>query len=194
VTLGDAFDSVLAAAKAGEQWAWERIYRELAGPVRRYLEGRGAWDAEDLTSETFLKVAGGVQGFEGGETQFRAWVFVIAHRRLIDARRSASRRGYIEWPTEDETLHRVRGGDAEDEAMSRLDSGGVERMLRGLTRDQRDVVMLRVVGGLSVAETAAALHKSEGAVKVMQHRAIAALRDSIGNVTFGSSETIQEER
>jgi RNA polymerase sigma factor (sigma-70 family) len=181
MVLGEAFDSALAAAKVGEEWAWAVLYRDLEGSVAGYLRGRGAWDPDDVASETFLQVAKGIRSFSGNEQEFRSWVFVIAHRKLIDARRRASRRPLMAGRASDEaSVDGMLGGDAEDDAMARLDSGGAEAMLSHLTRDQRDVVTLRVVGGFSVAETAKILGKSEGAVKVLQHRAIETLRQRAG--------------
>ena len=82
----DDFDIVLAAAKAGAEWAWGVLFRSLAGPVTGYLASRGASDPEDLTSEAFLQIARNIHSFDGSESAFRSWVFVIAHRRLIDSR------------------------------------------------------------------------------------------------------------
>lgn len=175
MTLGQSFEPLLAAAKAGEEWAWAAIYRDLAGPVRGYLVGRGALEPEDEASETFLHVARGIHGFEGDESSFRSWVFAIAHRRMIDAYRRAARRPVnVE---EDATVERLSDAEpsAEQAALLR-DAAEAERLLDGLSPDQREILMLRVVGGLSVRETAEVVGKSESAVKVAQHRAIGALR------------------
>jgi RNA polymerase sigma-70 factor (ECF subfamily) len=175
--FGEGFESALAAAKAGEEWAWTALYRYLSGPVQGYLRLRGSSDPEDLTSETFLQVAKGIRSFEGDEPAFRSWVFVIAHRRLIDERRKASRRPSLAaTPEEAPDPDRFRGGDVEDEAMARLGSAQVEATLAPLTKDQKEVVLLRIVAGLSVSETAEVVKKSEGAVRILQHRAVATLR------------------
>ena len=86
------FETRLRAAKHGAEWAWAAIYRDLAGVVSGYLANRGAAEPEDLTSETFLQIARNISTFEGDESAFRSWVFVIAHRRLIDSRRARQRR------------------------------------------------------------------------------------------------------
>ncbi|MBN2176799.1 MAG: sigma-70 family RNA polymerase sigma factor [Demequinaceae bacterium] len=177
MTLGEAFEPALSAAKVGEEWAWSVLYRHLAGPVTGYLRGHGAPDYEDLASETFLQVAKGIHSFEGDEAAFRSWVFVIAHRRLIDARRKTFRRPAMAGSLADEAdPDRLQGGDVEEDAMARLNSEGVQAALAPLTGDQRDVILLRVIAGQSVAETAKILGKSDGAVRVLQHRAIEALR------------------
>ena len=179
-SFGEGFDSALAAAKVGEEWAWSALYRHLSGPVTGYLMGHGASEPEDLASETFLQVAKGIHTFEGDEAAFRSWVFVIAHRRLVDSRRVVFRRpAMAESSAEDASPDRLQGGNVEDDALAGLDSGEVQETLAPLTRDQRDVILLRVVADLSVAATARILGKSDGAVRVLQHRAIEALRRAV---------------
>jgi len=179
--FGEGFDSALEAARAGEEWAWAALFRFLSGPVTGYLRMHGAADPEDLASETFLQVARGIHTFEGGEDEFRSWVFVIAHRRLIDSRRKAGRLPKVAfWTAEDADLDRLKGGDVVDDALGGLSSEAVEEALARLTRDQREVIMLRVIADLSVADTAKVMGKSEGAVRVLQHRAIEILRKRLG--------------
>lgn len=179
VTIGDDFDAVLAAARLGEQWAWAVIYRDLAGPVTGYLRGRGAAEPDDAANETFLQVAQAITTFSGDERGFRSWVFVIAHRRLADDLRASGRRPV---PIADEDLMLVSdlGADSVgDEMAAALQSEQVLWLLAPLTDDQRDVLLLRVIGGFSVQEAATVMGKSEGAVRVLQHRAVGALRRRI---------------
>lgn len=170
----EAFESVLAAAKTGAEWAWASLYRDLAGPVQGYLASRGADEPEDLTSDVFLKVAGAIQRFEGDETSFRSWVFVIAHRRLIDERRRRGRRPDV-MELQPESISQGGIGDVEAEALERLSTEDLEDMISVLSDSQRDVLALRIVGGLSLEQTAQVLGKKVGAVKALQHRALAAL-------------------
>src|SRR3954469_7805866 len=89
----DSFEeSVLPAARAGADWAWERIYRELAPSVTGYARAHGAAEPEDLTGEVFLQVVRGLERFAGRGRAFGAWVFRSAHRRGVDARRGRARR------------------------------------------------------------------------------------------------------
>ncbi len=169
----DAFQSVLAAAKAGAGWAWERIYGDLYASVLGYLRARAAPDPEDVASETFLQVARNIADFEGSEASFRSWVFVIAHRRLLDARRAAARKGEtVPLAPELDTT----GGNAEEEALADVIDPDLEEALKALTDDQRNVIALRVIAGLSLEEAAQVMGKKVGAVKALQRRALEALR------------------
>ena len=87
----EGFSDVLSSARRGDDWAWETLYRDLAGPIVGYLATRGATDPEGLAAEVFLNVARDIGRFQGDESSFRSWVFVIAHRRLIDERRASRR-------------------------------------------------------------------------------------------------------
>ncbi len=177
MTLGTSFEPVLAAARQGESWAWAVLYRDLAGTIQGYLAGRGSRDAEDATAETFLHVARGLHAFAGNESSFRSWVFVIAHRRLVDERREHARRP-VEVPVGASVgeFGRASARGADLDALDAMSPEQVAGTLRGLTDDQREVLMLRIVGDFSVADTARIVGKSEGAVKVTQHRAIETLR------------------
>jgi RNA polymerase sigma factor (sigma-70 family) len=166
---GDSSDRI-EAAKSGEDWAWGEIYSELAGPVTGYLRSRGATDPEDLSAEVFFQVARDIHRFEGTETKFRSWVFVIAHRRLIDARRSESRRPQTVDEPADELEREV--GDVEEDAMEELAFTRIQDLFDALTEDQRRVLALRIIADLSLEETAEVMGKRVGAIKALQRRAL----------------------
>lgn len=173
--LGSDFEATLHAARSGAEWAWRLLYEDLAPSVLRYLRARGATDPEDLTGDVFLQVVNRLHQFEGGEGEFRAWVITIAHHRSIDAFRSRKRRPVD--PLDNEVLTSVAGtDDVEHEALERMTTGGLVAALNQLSQDQRDILFLRILGGLSIAEVATATGKSPGAVKSLQARAIGALR------------------
>jgi len=176
LTLDSNFTSVLDAARAGAEWAWTALYRDLAPVVLGYLRAHGAHEPEDVTSEVFLAMVRGLESFEGDETGLRSWVFVIAHRRLLDERRAKTRRPVDPVPTE---ALDVPEGCVEDEAIRRLSTAGVRELFSGLSTDQRDVLLLRIVAGLTVEEVAEVVGKRPGAVKALQRRGIAALNRSI---------------
>lgn len=182
--LGQSFDQVLLAARAGAGWACERLYRDLAPVVTGYLRQQGAAEPDDVASETFLHVFQHLDRFEGDEQGFRSWVFTIAHRRLVDERRRLSRRPRTA-PLED-SVHDLQEVDQIDEVVEdEARWARLERHLEVLTPAQRDVVLLRVVAGLSVSETAEVVRRSEQAVRQLQLRGLRALEERLLQSSWG---------
>jgi len=171
--LGGAFDGVLAAAQAGAGWAFERLWQAYAAAVAGYLRVQGAAEPDDLTSEVFLGAFRSVGGFAGDEAAFRSWLFTIAHRRLLDARRAAGRRPQM--AALDHALPAAAEPGVDAEVLRRLATERVRGLCDRLVPDQRDVLLLRLVGGFTVEEVAVALGKSAGAVKALQRRGLLAL-------------------
>jgi RNA polymerase sigma factor (sigma-70 family) len=174
LAIGEGFDEVLNAARAGAPWAFERLYTDLAPAVAGYLRLQSAAEPEDLTSEAFLGVFARLSSFQGTEQKFRSWVFTIAHRRLIDERRRAVRNRST--PTaSNEILDRI-GGDTEQDALAVIGSRRVYELCAELSDDQREVLILRIVGDLTVEQVSLIVDKSVGAVKALQRRALTSLR------------------
>jgi RNA polymerase sigma factor (sigma-70 family) len=172
----DAFDDVLRAARAGAEWAWARIHGELAPKIVGYLRAHGAADPEDVAGEVFLQVVRGLPDFTGGQAEFRAWTFTIAHRRLVDDLRRRRRR-----PVEaasDEVIARAAGvgGDVSDDAEARIEHASIRAAIDELPPDQRSVVLLRIIGDLTIEEIARAVGKRPGAVKALQRRGLRRLQ------------------
>lgn len=175
--------SRIQAAKDGAEWAWESIYRDFAGPVTGYLRSRGASDPDDLSSEVFFQVARDIHRFEGDESSFRSWLFVIAHRRLVDDRRARSRT--LDTVDEDSRDIETEGGDVEAEFMEQLALSRVEDMLETLTEDQRHVLALRIIGDLTLEETAEVMSKRVGAIKALQRRALQSIKRQLEDGQVG---------
>jgi RNA polymerase sigma factor (sigma-70 family) len=163
------FDGLLAAARAGADWAWVEICDELSPRVLGYLRARGAREPEDLTAEVFLQIVRDLAGFQGGERAFRSWVFVIAHNRLLDERRGTARRPVQPVPDQFLESHSIFDEDV-------LASQPIGRLLSRLSPDQQAVLLLRILGDLTVDEVARVVGKRPGAVKALQRRALNAVR------------------
>lgn len=172
------FDGLLAAAQEGSGWACEVLVRDVGPTLVGFFRARGVADPDGLAGDVFVDLARRIDEFEGDESGFRSWVFVIAYRRMVDECRRQDRRP-------DETPSGLTPGSggvspsAENVAMESFGVSKVGRMLGVLTDDQRDVISLRVVVGLSLEETARVVGKPMGAVKALQRRGIAALRREI---------------
>lgn len=175
-TTPDAFESVLDAARSGATWAWSAIVESIEPQLRAYVRRQGASDADDVIGETWLHVARGIHGFEGSEAAFRSWVFMIGHHRIIDERRR--RRRKPQEPAEADLLDDLSPPvpSAEEVAMDRIDDDSIQAVLDLLSPDQREVILLRFVGGFGITEIASIVGKRPGAVQALQRRAFARLR------------------
>jgi RNA polymerase sigma-70 factor, ECF subfamily len=165
---------LVSEARHGSIKAFDDIYRSLAGQVASYLRWHRATDPDGLTNDVFAQVHRNLPRFEGDEHGFRSWVFTIAHHRMIDDRRRANRQPQLQ---DELAVEEHMGlGDVEDDALAVLAHDRVRDLLTVLSPDQRDVVLLRIIADLSVEEVARMLDKREGAIKALQHRALATLR------------------
>ena len=178
MAIGTAFPDVLCAARAGAAWAFEALYRELAPAVTGYLRMHGALEPDDLASETFIGLFTGLSSFEGDEGALRAWVFTIAHRRLVDDWRRRSRRPQLAAIPDDGPEPAI-GGDVEDDALAALGSRAVHELCAALPDDQRSVILMRIVGDLSLEQVAAAMGRSVASVKALQRRGLLTLRSEL---------------
>jgi RNA polymerase sigma-70 factor (ECF subfamily) len=167
----NGFDAALAAAQQGDDDGVAVLFRDLHPRLSRFLEAREPRAAEDLEGEVWLAVAKGITRFSGGEEAFRAWVFSIARRRLADYRRTAARRATVPRPTDELEIHDHRAPELL--VLEDLSAAAAAAFVTAtLPRDQAEVVLLRVIGGLSVEHVAEMLGKRPGTIRVLQHRAL----------------------
>jgi len=171
------FDDVLAGAQRGAPWAFERIWTALSPVVTGYLRTQGSHEPDDLASEVFLAVLRNIGRFVGTEAGFRSWVFTIAHRRLLDERRSLGRRPVFADIAE--AADQPAGDDVEVAVERSQGTAWVLEMCERLSPDQRDVLLLRLLGRLTVEEVAAAIGKTPVAVKALQRRGFRAIGRSL---------------
>jgi len=175
------FDAAVLAAKEGAPWAWEQLYSWLSPRLLGYLRARGSRDPEGALGETWLQLARNVATFEGDATGFRSWAFTVAHHRVIDEARRRKRTP----PTQalDEVLADDQQSlgviDSESEALAAIELDELVGSIAFLSDLQKSTLLLRIIGDLSVAQTAEALGKSESAIKTAQYRAISTLRDRL---------------
>ncbi len=131
--------------------------------------------AEDLASETWLAVARGLRAFEGDERDFRAWLSTIARRRVIDLHRAMRRRPVSalgEMPD-------VPVPDAATIADERQATRAALQLISKLPADQAEVLLLRSIAGLDVAQVAAIIGKRPGTVRVLAHRGLRKLKELV---------------
>lgn len=174
------FPAVLAAAQEGQDWAVAVLFRDLQPRLLRFLRAQDPRVADDLAAEVWLAVASGIAVFEGDERGFRAWVFTIARRRLIDHQRRAVRRRTD--VSESSVFEALAASEApEREAIEKLGAQDAAALvIELLPPDQAEVVLLRVLGDLDAAEVAAVMGRTANWVRVTQHRALRRLADQLG--------------
>ena len=165
-------------AQRGDRTALEELYLLHFDRIYSYLHMSvgSRHDAEDLTTQTFVKMLEAIGRFQWRSVPFSAWLFRIAHNLAIDHFR-ANRR----WQPEEEIQEAVHGEEssAEEQALASLGQTSMLALIDRLSPEQRQVLTLKFVFRFSNAETASILAKSEGAVKSLQHRALASLQKHV---------------
>ncbi|MHB8621685.1 MAG: RNA polymerase sigma factor [Chloroflexota bacterium] len=161
-------------AQANDRLAFGELYELYCPKIYTYmvyhLNGRVDL-AEDLTAEVFMKALQSLGHFQFREVPFSAWLYRIAHNHLIDHIRRLPKQQPVSM---DDCPHL----DVEDSENPdrRLDRQALSAALKRLTEEQRRIVVMRIVQGMSIAETARAMGKSEDSVKQLQSRGLKALK------------------
>jgi RNA polymerase sigma-70 factor (ECF subfamily) len=161
----------LAAARRGDEAGFEELWLALQPALLRYLRVVVGEAAEDVASETWLQAARDLRTFDGDPVLFRVWLFRVARNRAIDDRRRVRRRAEDPYdPVAQEG--RATGPDSATQVLDGLGTQWALDLIRTLPPDQAEAVMLRVVAGLDVAQTAQVLGKRPGAVRVAAMRGL----------------------
>ena len=167
-------DEVVEKARRGDPSALTAVYEALAPGILAYLRNRGSRDAEGLTQEVFLQLLPRLRKITGGAAGVRSLSFTIAHSRLIDEFRRRSRSTELPYEADlDGRLH----DSAEQQVIEQAGLHEITALLAKLGDEQKAVILLRVLGDLSLEETARIVGKSVGAVKQLQRRGLLALRE-----------------
>ena len=172
---------LVARAQAGEAEAFGLLYDAYAQRVYRFIlaQVREPADAEDLTQQVFTNVLGSLSRYQDRGLPFGAWLFRIVRHAIADRARTAGPPGLsgeISEVVRDDT----HLSELAERAAERAD---VRAALATLTTDQRDVVVLRFFAGLPHREIGLLLGKPEASVRVLQFRALAALRRTMNGDT-----------
>jgi RNA polymerase sigma-70 factor (ECF subfamily) len=182
-TQEERLDAVVAEAMAGDRVALREVLETIRPIVVRYCRARvGAMErsglsAEDVAQEVCLAAVMALPRYRDRGRPFLAFVYGIAAHKVADAYRAAGRD--IAYPTDSIPEHRSAEPDPEQAALEADSVTRMSELLEILPDKQREILILRVVVGLSAEETAEAVGSTPGAVRVAQHRALARLKSAI---------------
>ena len=163
-------------ASNGDAKAFGELYKEYVDAIYRYVYFRvgSQAEAEDLTDEVFVRAWEALPEFQPNASySFSAWLYRIAHNLVVDTYR---RRSPVTFSREELDKNRTRLPSVEEEAQIRHEASNLVEAVQNLSDLEQDVIVLRFVEGLSHREVAEIIGKSESASRVIQHRALAALR------------------
>ena len=165
-------------AQQGDREALEALYLLHFDRIYSYLHMSvgNRHDAEDLTTQTFLKMLEAIGRFRWRSAPFSAWLFRIAHNLAMDHFLATKR-----WQPEEEVPEPdgAEASSVEDEALQSIGRRSMLELIENLSHDQQQVLTLKFVFNFSNGEAATILGKTEGAVKSLQHRALTSLQKQV---------------
>ena len=168
---------IVRRAQQYDQQAFGQLYEEHFDKIYRYITLKigNKVEAEDMTQQVFLKALRSISGYKWRNIPFSAWLFRIAHNQVVDYLRKKSKRVTMAL---DESIIIPSGPDNNPQKIAehRLNVERLASATRQLTPAQQEVISLRFAGEMPIAQVAATMDRSEGAVKALQHSAIVALR------------------
>lgn len=168
--------AVINRIQAGDKAAFGAFYDHYVGTVYRFVHFRvgDRYLAEDLTADTFVRALRRIGTFTWQGSDPGAWLVTIARNLIANHRRAAVNRFEIITDADLDVFRpgHSREGNPEQEVIDHLTNVDLRAAVKQLKTERQDVIVLRFLHGLSVAETAAALDTSEGAVKMRQRRAL----------------------
>jgi RNA polymerase sigma-70 factor (ECF subfamily) len=182
--LGSRYAAVLRRAQLGDADAFAELWKDANPMLLRYLQVTAGPLAEDIASHAWLRVIESLASFDGSEPGFRRWLVTIARNRHLDLVRRSGRRpeqlsGEV---VELVGLLDASGTAAPDPATVVEERGSTAwalRLVATLPREQAELVVLRVIVGLDVADIAAVTGRTPGSVRVAVHRGLRRLRESL---------------
>ena len=171
-------EQLVQQAQQGRRDALEELYLLHFDRIYSYLHMSvgNRHDAEDLTTQVFVKMLESIGKFRWRSAPFSAWLFRIAHNLAMDHFRASKRWQPEEEPPEPDP---GEGSAAEEEALESIGRQSMLQLIEKLSREQQQVLTLKFVFNFSNAEAATILDKTEGAIKSLQHRALASLHRQI---------------
>lgn len=172
-------------AGSGDTEAFSVLYERYVNRIYNYIYYRtgNPHEAEDLTSRVFHRALRHIGRYDNRGIPFSAWLYRIAHNLVANWHRDNSRRREV--PLEDYTHHPQRSQAPEASVVDNQEMEDMLKVIRRLPSDRQQLLILKFVEGMSNAEVAIIMRRSEGAIKSLYHRTLLALRDELNNMDKG---------
>lgn len=178
---GEEIEKLVVMVQNGDHLAFSKLYDIFIDPIYRYVYYRvNSADAEDLVETVFLKVWENIRQYRPKKKSFSAWVFRIAHNLVVDYYRSAKDRNFgeldIHIPDQDRLHNPIKN------VQNTLDNQNLKKAISKLKKPYRDLVVYKFINELSNKEIADILGKSEGSLRILQFRALKALKKELADM------------
>lgn len=178
---GEEIEKLVVMVQDGDHLAFAKLYDIFIDPIYRYVYYRvNSSDAEDLVETVFLKVWENIRQYRPKKKSFSAWVFRIAHNLVVDYYRAAKDRNFgeldIHIPDQDRLHNPVKN------VQNTLDNQNLKKAISKLKKPYRDLVIYKFINELSNKEIADILGKSEGSLRILQFRALKALKKELADM------------
>jgi RNA polymerase sigma-70 factor, ECF subfamily len=169
-------ESLIRRAQQLDQSALTQIYEENFDRIYRYIALKigDRTEAEDLTQQVFLNALQSISSYKSKGLPLSSWLYRIAHNQIVDHLRKVSHKPSV--PLDESLPIPDPLGDPTAEIEMKFEMEEVAMAAKKLTKAQQEVITLRFASELSITEVAKTMGKSEGAIKALQHSAVAALR------------------
>ncbi len=180
---------LIHAAQSGDADAFAELYRDSVQPIYRYILFRvhDRQLAEDLTSDVFLRALKGLSRYVDQGRPFVAWLYTIAHARIVDHYRRSDRR-----PLEQDldVVQIAARTDMDRPMLQRQAARELRRAIVRLTPDQQQVIILRFIEGKRTETVAEIMGKKPNAIKALQHRALRTLAKHLDEAGFAIDDIL----
>jgi RNA polymerase sigma-70 factor (ECF subfamily) len=172
-------DRVIELASSGDTEAFSLLYERYVNRIYNYIFYRtgNPYEAEDLTSRVFHRALNHINHYNNRGVPFSAWLYRIAHNLVANWHRDNSRRNEV--PLDDQPGLPQRGVHPEHNLVNNQELENLLKVIRKLPAERQQLLILKFVEGMSNAEIATIMMRSEGAIKSLYHRTLLTLRDDI---------------
>lgn len=177
-------DNLIRRVQKGERECFGHLYDQYMSKIYRYvlMKVSNVSEAEDLTHEVFVSAFENLRGYRPKGYPFSTWLYHIARNKVIDYYRT--HKIHVNFENIDENVFKVVGA-VEQGVDLNINFGRVKSAMLKLSEDHQDILIMRFIDDLSPKEIAQALDKTEGAVRLMQHRALQNLRELLKDSDLG---------